>query len=445
MGRGILEVARSVPYRSLASAAIVDAVSTRPGFADVGGGSGYAVNSRDQLYNVTIDVCAVDDPKDGLGPHSDVDVDFCSDSAGSSTGTDRNPDDYRRLAVSLSWNVRNVTATSKQTTVVTNPVGGFGPSVTSLVPTNFTLGAPITSPTFNNASFAATTSSPAADVNWAINGDVQGKASGSGTSWTFNWNLNNTKPDGSKVFPDCTYLVSAQAFDSKGRAGASRAVSVAINRSAPLAARAVEGGRNLNGDRVDVQWLPNDECDVEGYRVYRGTSAGAINTLVCPARGTTPIKQTTCLDETAPAPASGVTLYYRVVGVDKDASNALREGTSTTLAIRDGDNPPTAPANLVACSGGILGCDDVNGDPVPDGSTALTWGPSTDPDSGDGIYFYRIYRDGGAYATGFDFFSPVPEKPLTWVDTDASGGPHEYRVSAVDLAFGESVLSDPVT
>src|SRR3954447_20871466 len=347
MGRGILEVARSVPYRSLASAAIVDAVSTRPGFADVGGGSGYAVNSRDQLYNVTIDVCAVDDPKDGLGPHSDVDVDFCSDSAGSSTGTDRNPGDARRRAVSPSWNVRSVPATSKQTTGVTNPVGGFGPSITSLVPTNFTLGAPITSPTFNNASFAATTSSPAADVNWAINGDVQGKASGSGTSWTFNWNLNKTKPDGSTVFPDCTYLVSAQAFDNKGRAGAPKAVTVVLNRFAPLAPRGVEGGRNLNGARVDIQWLPNDECDVEGYRVYRGTSPGSISTLVCQASSATKAKQPTCPDEPAPAPASRMPLYYKVVGVDKDSSNALREGTGTTRAIAEGNNPPTTPANLV--------------------------------------------------------------------------------------------------
>jgi prepilin-type N-terminal cleavage/methylation domain-containing protein len=444
MGRGILEVARSVSYRNLTGVDVVAAASARPGFADMGGGSGYTVKSRNQLYDVTVDVCAVDDPKDGLGPHTDVDVDFCTDSTGSSSGTDRNPDDYRRVAISLTWDVANVTSTSKQTTIVTNPVGGFGPSITSLTPTNFT--SPITNSALNNARFAATTSSPAADVSWAINGDVQGQASGSGTSWTIDWKIDKTKPDGAAVFPDCTYLVSAQAFDNKGRAGAPKAVTVTLNRFAPLAPRQFEGGRNLNSDRVDLQWLPNDECDVEGYRVYRGTSPGAINTLVCPASGTTPMKKTECLDELAPPPASGVTLYYQVVGVDKDSGGSLREGTrSAALAITEGDNPPSAPSNLVACAGGTPGCDDVNGDPVPDGSTAVTWDPSTDPDSGDAIYFYRIYRGGATYADRRDVFYPVANKPLTWVDNNAAGGPHDYRVSAVDLLFGESALSAPVT
>jgi Tfp pilus assembly protein PilV len=446
MGRGILEVARAVPYRDLTSDAVVAAASARPGFADVGGGSGYAVRSRNQVYNVSISVCAVDDSKDGLGGHSDLGVDFCADSPGDSSGTDRNPDDYRRVAVTLTWTVGKVSGTSTQTTVITNPVGGFGPSITSLTPTNFPAGVAITSSTFNIAKFAATTSSSAAEVNWAINSDVQGKASGGGTSWNFDWNLNQTKPDGAAVFPDCTYLISAQAFDNKGRAGAPKALSVKLNRFPPLAPRGFEGGRNLGGDRVDVQWLPNDECDVEGYRVYRGTSPSSINTLVCPASGSVPIKKTDCLDESAPPPAAGQTLYYQVVGVDKDPSGSLREGTrSPALAVAEGDNPPTTPTNVVACAGGEAGCNDLNGDPVSDGSAAITWDPSTDPDAGDGIYFYRIYRDGSTYADRYDVFYPVANKPLTWVDGNASNGPHTYRVSAVDLRFGESVLSGAVT
>ena len=442
VGRGILEVARSVSYRNLASDTVVGAASSRPAFADAGGGSGYAVKSRNQLYNVDIGVCAVDDPKDGLGSHADVDVDFCVDSGGSSSGTDRNPDDYRRVAISLTWAVGKNTAKSKQTTIVTNPVGGFGPSVVSLTPTNFT--SPITSSAFSTAKLAAMTSAPAAEVNWSINGDVQGKASGSGTSWNFDWRLDKTKPDGTSVFPDCTYLVSAQAFDNKGRAGAPKAITVSVNRFAPLAPRQFEGGRNLNSSRVDLQWLPNDECDIQGYRVYRGTSPSAVDTLVCPSTGTTPIKKTECLDETAPAPSAGVTLYYKVVGVDKDPAGGLREGTATALQIVESDSPPTSPSNLVACAGGAPGCNDLNADPVPDGSVAITWDPSTDADANDGIYFYRIYRDGSTYADRYDVFYPVSGKPLTWVDADASGGPHDYRISAVDLRFGESALSAAV-
>src|SRR5204862_8164119 len=114
--------------------------------------------------------------------------------------------------VTLDATVGKVSGSTKQTTVVTNPVGGFGPSITSLIPTNVSGGGGgggslvLTDSILNVAKFAATTSSPAAEVNWAINGDVQGKASGSGTSWNFGWNLSKTKPDGATVFPDCTYL-----------------------------------------------------------------------------------------------------------------------------------------------------------------------------------------------------------------------------------------------
>ena len=439
VGREILEIARSVSYRDLTPDQIVDAVSSRPGLADSKGAAGYSVESRNIHYDVTITSCSMDDPKDGLGTHDDPPTTFCSDSDAltSGNGTDRNADDYKRVAVVLSWTIGQATYTSKQTTFVTNPVGGFGPSIISLVPSGAT-----TVTSGNNVSFTAKSSSSAAEVNWAINGDVQGKASGSGIDWNFNWNLNKTKPDGTAVFPDCTYVVSAQAFDDKGRAGAPKAVTMKLNRNVPLAPRNFEGGRNLNGDRVDLQWLPNDECDLDGYRVYRGTAPDSINTLVCPSSGTDPIKKTECVDETAPG---GVTLYYEVVGVDRDSSNVLREGTrSDTVTTVETNNPPTVPASLVACAGGTPGCIDINGDPVSDGATAVTWAPSIDPD-GDAIYFYRVYRDGSTYADRYDVLYPVSGKPLTWVDSNASGGPHDYRISAVDSRFGESALSEAVT
>jgi prepilin-type N-terminal cleavage/methylation domain-containing protein len=446
VARSILEVARSVSYRDLDEGSLEDALSQRPGLADAQGMSGYQIESRGQFYDLSITSCSMDDPKDGLGPHDEAAVHFCPDSdalAAGQKGTDRNPDDYKRVSVTLTWKTHAITEKVKETTLISNPVGGLGPSVIDLRPTTPNT-VTITDPSTKTAGYAATTSTPAANLSWAIDGDVQGQASGSGTSWSFNWSI--TRGDGTPVFVDCTYVVSATAFDDKGRAGAPKALTVVLNRFAPFAPRGFAGGRNLNGNRVDVEWLPNDECDVVGYRVYRGTSPSSITQLVCPSDGSQFLTASSCVDQTAPAPAGGQQLYYKVVAVDKDPSNALREGAASVIGpIAEGDNPPTTPANLAACSGGASGCNDADGAPAPDGTTVLSWDPSTDPDANDGILFYRIYRDGATYANRYAVLYPVAGKPLVFIDNKNSGGPHDYRVSAVDKSFGESALSGVVT
>lgn len=464
LGRQVLEIARSVPYRDLTPAAVEAELAARPGLADAKPTSpGYQIVSREFTYDVAITVCSLDDPKDRLGTH-DATVTFCSDSPPLPNGTpadaprDRNPDDFRRVAVALSWHARPAAATgdTRQTTILTNPVGGLGPSVISLEMDS--LLSPITgvSPLLSNtepllANFDVKTDLPAQTVLWSINGAVQGSASGSGTSWSFDWPF---FANGSLTVFDGTYLVRAEAFDDEGRSGTTGLETVVVNRMVPLPPTGVEGGRNLKDNFVDVEWHANPEHDVVGYRVYRSTVVpvpGALGTRVTcagPEAGAQYMTKTACLDQGAPAPVTvlGIpvaSLYYTVVAVDRAPNGDLREGLPTTATqIAEGNTAPTKPTGLTACTGGAPGCNDADGQPAPTGTTVLSWNPSSDA---NGIKFYRVYRGGSTYDKRYDRLYPTAGKPLVFIDSKPEGGPYEYRISAVDERFGESQLSDPVT
>src|SRR5918998_1293839 len=103
----LVEVPRPVPYGDLTTAAVEGALAARPGLADAKPGvDGHQIVSRKFTYDVAISACSLDDPKDRLGAH-EATVTFCSDSDVADGDTpaaqsDRNPDDFRRVAVSLS-------------------------------------------------------------------------------------------------------------------------------------------------------------------------------------------------------------------------------------------------------------------------------------------------------------------------------------------------------
>lgn len=449
VARSVVEVARGVPYRTLTAQSLLDELAKRPSLADSGGGSDYTISSRGFDYDATVTVCSIDDPKDNLGSHDNT-VSFCPDSDGGSAGggpQDRNPDDYKRVTVQLEWRTAGVTSRVKQTSIVMNPVGGLGPSVTDLTMTQpSSSGTPVQIKAGSTARFSAKTSTAAAGVNWSVDGDMQGSASGNLVDWTFEWQLDN--PDGTPRFYDNTYVVQATGVDDKGRSGAPKALTIVVNRRKPFAPASFEGGRNGNGNRVDLQWHASLEGDVLGYRVYRSGSSTSLGSRVtCFGQASANYHgETSCLDESAPAPGSPV--YYRVVAVDKDPdTGALREGDwSPPLLMVEDNRPPTEPTELVACTGGQPDCNGPDGQPAPEGTTVISWKPSTDPDTGDSVYFYRIYRDGSGYDSRHDIFYPAEGAGLAYVDSDSTNAAqHEYRVTAVDRRFGESPLSGAVT
>lgn len=444
VARSVVEVGRAVPYKGLTDTALIAALATRPGLNDVTAAPAYTIASRGFNYDVSLQVCSMDDPRDNLGPH-DGTIDFCPDSDVGAGGAnaDRNPDDYKRIAVTLSWTRQGSTETVKQTSLVSNPVGGLGPTVIRLdAPAISGTLKTVTSP--GTVTFEADTSTDAAELDWSVDGANQGKADRIGSSlrrFTFDWDIEGGS--GGRYYSDCTYVIQAEALDDKGRAGSPKALTVVLNRALANAPVQFEGGRNGSGDRVDLSWRRNLECDVLGYRVYRSTAPGGPWVQVdCAGQVGPYVRSPSCLDEGAPGTDP---LYYYVAGVDTaPGTGALRDGPPSYLTVVSGNQVPSAPTNVSACLGGLPGCTEPDGTPASDGSTVLRWTGSTDPDAGDSILFYRIYRDGSTYAHRYGTFFPDATGALAWTDPDTPSGQHTYRLTAVDTQFGESSLSAPV-
>lgn len=430
LARELIELTRAIPYDRLTADQIAAELQARPGLADASPEAGWTLERRGFTYTVSLAACAVDDARDGLGLHG-ASVPWCPQSA--ETGDlDRNPDDYRRVTVTLTWQASGKSETARQTTLVINPAGGLGPSVRTLTPVP-PAGEEITDPSLGSATFELTTSATPATVEWYVNGAPQGRADGSGNEWSFTWPLGNVL--------DGTYLVQARAFNEDGRSGVARVLTVVLNRHAPLAPSGVGAGRNGRGTDVDIEWNANGEGDVVGYRVYRTDALGTPLERACPpASGSASFLQgrLSCVDEGAP-PGE---LHYAVVALDRDPDGNLREGEPTTVPIAEGNTPPAAPTGLRICAGGTDGCVDATGAPAPPGTTVLSWDPATDPD-GDAVAFYRIYRDGTGYEARYDRLY-ASASALVWIDDDPGGAEHEYRVTAVDERFGESAPSEAV-
>ena len=199
VARSVIEVSRSVRYRDLTTDELVAALGTRPGLADASATPGYTIRQRGTSYRMTLAVCSLDDPKDELGTMPSV-VEICPDSDRLPVGQpsrDRNPDDYKRVRVTLTWTARGAEASVTQTSSIINPVGGLGPSVAGLAmtfPTSTSNDQVRIESDVDHASFAATTSSEAAEVDWSVGGDAQGQADGGPTGWTFDWHCD--RPDG---------------------------------------------------------------------------------------------------------------------------------------------------------------------------------------------------------------------------------------------------------
>jgi hypothetical protein len=335
-------------------------------------------------------VTAVDDPSDGTGDQ------------------DKNPDDYKRVSVDLTWEVKHGSHRVHQVAVINHPGSAGGPAVKNLTITP-PASAKITTE-LGSAGFAATTSTSAASVAFSVDGVTAATATGAGTSWNFSWPIAG--------LTDGTHLVTAQAFDRQGLSGATRSVTVTLNRFLPRAPVGLAGGRN--GSVVELEWLPNTERDIVGYRAYRIAPGGA--QLVCPLS-----RNVSCED---PSPPAG-TLQYYVAAADLSPDGDYRDGDpSAAITVLTSSMPPYPPWHLTA-------------EQTADG-TKLTWNPS-DPadDTHDAVAFYRIYRDGTSFADRYDRTGTAAE--LSLIDGRTDGQPHEYWVTAVNSQLAESDPIGPVT
>jgi type II secretory pathway pseudopilin PulG len=455
--REVIEAARSIPYDQLTQNALVGRIQATTGLTDSSMTStGWTYRRRNVNYSVAVGTCAVDDPTDGTGPHEssgycltgtgsttpaqcatylgktgsiagtgtvagdcgidtnfDGSVDGLSDTSGGSctncSGADTNPNDYKRIVVLVRWNRGLGSRYALQSTTVPNPGLAAAPAITALTPPSMSV-----LPGDRILTFSLTLNSTPAAVAWYVDGTGQGQATGSGTNWTFQWDLgavsSGSAPNTGEIL-DGTYSVSAKGVDKYGQAGTAKASTVIINRRVPYPPTNPDAGRNDGNAYVD--WGANAERDVAGYRVYRVQSGG--DQRVCDM-----VHITRCRENGMP---SGAQQYY-VVAVDRDSAGNLRDGNpSTVVTVPATDTPPSPPPTIAAAKSGT--------------NTVLSWTAASDPDAGDSVQFYRIYRDGTDWVDSY-YGRTASGSNLSYTDTVTDGDVHTYYVVAVDQSYTES-------
>lgn len=425
LGRELTEFARTTDYDLLQPTQIVTALRKHPTITGTLAGSDWKIERRGVTYTVAVDVCTFDDPKDGLAATAPDNA--CPKPAPvAGAPAEVNPDDFRRVTYTLTWNVRSRGGTLSQSTLVVNPAGGLGPRITTFT-------EPTTQITGNSISWGSSQplkleSTPATTLRWTADDGVSlGDAGGGPTAWGFDWDFGPEFGSPAPWVRDGTYTIQAQASDSRGVPGEGKIITVHVNRHAPNPVTGLVGGYNASRDVVDMRWERYDERDLQGYRVTRVLD----NKVICPLQDAL-----SCTDEDPPLLGS----LYKVEAFDcfdlKATTCSPRDGadafTNTITLI--GGTPPDAPMDLTAS--------------VVDGKPTLTWTPPTNVPDGP-IRFYRIYRDSGT-AVGDRYDETVTSDP-NYVDPDpGTTTSHKYWVTAVDRNFNESppsapVLSPPIT
>ncbi|MDQ3934779.1 MAG: hypothetical protein M3340_09145 [Actinomycetota bacterium] len=405
--RDIIETAQGVQY-SLLTEATVETTLQSGGFPDADASSEvWEIERNGITFTLAVTACIVDDPSDGSAAHASG-AGFCSDSP-SGTGDD-NGDDYRRVTL-VATPPPDLGNPMTQTTIVgsnriTNP-GGTGPGGGTAT-SNEVKEVKITSPTLYSGQVApcanhtsctfpsvttstvspksvtirATTAYTAQRVVFTVDGQAMHTGTGPATTFDWTWNL----PDGQ---PDGNYVIAAQIYNADGTDAISSPVPlvVTINRYIPdhNAFAPTAAGRNpLWSNLPEIETYPTStttarvDRDITGFlatRLINGVSNGTACQTYSPAvRG--------CQDTSNPACCSNA-LTYQITptGANPDGSQQVGGATAASPNVNVTNTRPTAPDFVTVTRSGTR--------------VTISWtNPvgSGDPDAGDCIDFYRIYR-----------------------------------------------------
>lgn len=478
--REIVEAARSISYAELTPESIVARIQRMDGLGDDNGSTeDWKIRRRGITYSVTLGTCSVDDAADGTGAQdaarfcttgpgkataatcrtllgtegsvagtgasdtaaADCGIDSNRDGtvdglvaggscgAGCGSGTDSNPDDYKRIVSLVRWDRGSGARYALQAATLPNPGLSASPGVATITPERTN----VLEAGIETLNIGVTTTRPAATVGISIDGSPLGSAAVVGSDpkvWNYPWRLGAlaspiataTDPADGEVL-DGTYVVSARALDAYGSAGTTRAATVTINRRIPYPVKRFRAGRRGgNSGDIDFEWVLNRERDIVGYRVFRDVPNTDVDEQACALT-----RRTACFLANPPEQNS----EYYAVAYDRNSAGGEQVGSrSPNFLVTKTNTVPAAVTALEALS-------------VSGGNTKLNWAASAgDPDAGDSVDHYRIYRDGVAYANRYDRTSTGAV--LEYLDTDAGGTPHDYWVAAVDQSLGESTLFGPV-
>ena len=465
LARAATENNRTLKYAQLTPASVASRVAPLLPGATLSG-STVTVTRQKVTYTLSFGACSMDDPADGTGSHSGTPSgggSWCSGISNSGSPTDPDGDDYKRVTVTVTppaaYSAQKVVQTALiRSTGKAAPVVDCVTADGSCPGVDKSYGAGTSSITFNVTTAAAVNS-----IRWQVNGVVPPAAqlgaandpySPSGTSSQFTWILSGV--------PDGTYQVSAMAVDANGFTGAPKTVQITLNRTEATPPSAFQAGWDERSAGVDTFWNSSVDQDILYYRVYRkfGTNSPALVCQTDPASLTNLITVNSCFDGAAPAPPSPPATcqnppqsyttadVYWVVGVDTNPTTGQpRESTVKSAQIDANlcDKPPKAPTGLAATLAG--------------GKVTLTWSaPSApvDPDSGDTIDAWRIYRWSSAlagvqYPTYRREFVDATNSSGAFVTTfvdqapDPGGQTQKYCITSVDTRLSESACSNTVT
>jgi type II secretory pathway pseudopilin PulG len=414
LARRLIEQARTLDYEDLTGLRVPPLLQAS---GELGSGSPWTFEARGVTYTITSSSCTYDDPTDGLASPPPDGV--CLPQPAGSPG-DSNGDDFRRTTFSVAWlkaGASGSPATVTQTMLEANPSGGLGPRIVSFTPVTQTITTSVSSVSVD------WTTTPAESLRWTVDDGASAGSSSGLTSFRSTWDIGSTGSGSSSEILDGSYQISAQPFDDRGIAGEVKRADVVLNRRRPYAPTSFAGGQDTRLGLVDLQWSPNRERDILGYRVVRVGLFADVQVCPDPSVGAMLAPAATSCADTAP-PAALAT--YRLVAIDRAVNNLPRDGDIATLVTLLPSLRPAAPGTLAVAT--------VNGAP------RLSW---TAPASGS-VSFYRIYRDGTdvGYADRYDRTSGAE---TTYVDTDAAPGPHRYWITAVNGSFNESTPIGPVT
>ena len=70
LARQLIEDVNNIPFRELTQTGIAADLQSNQGLESAPGSGSYTINRRGFSYAITVTVCSLDDPRDGLGSHS---------------------------------------------------------------------------------------------------------------------------------------------------------------------------------------------------------------------------------------------------------------------------------------------------------------------------------------------------------------------------------------
>jgi prepilin-type N-terminal cleavage/methylation domain-containing protein len=486
--RDLLETSQGLAYSTVTPATIVSTLQSK-GFADDSATTtGWQINRNGVTFTVTTaSVCSVDDSSDGSGVHA-AGTSFCSDSpAGTADGQ---PDDYKRVTFTVTPPAGTGPAVTETTIVGQNRAsgsgggGGGGSGSGQLSVTNLQIdtssgkttlyngqvapclamnkcvfpSATSSTVTPKNVWFIATTGSQAQKVKFAVNGKVMATVSGPGTSFSWNWTpIPDNQPDG-------VYTVTAQVFDTAGTTALSdpKPLSVTLNRYRPdwNAYTAASAGRNplwgtpivatcpnatLTTCKPEIELYPSSSAtarvdrDVTGFEFWRYIGKNGSGVQFCVTTG---VAARWCQDTSNPT-NSGV-IQYAVAADAKnpDGTSQWSDITGKSVDINLSNGAPNPPTGLSVSRSGT--------------TVTLSWtnpSASGDPNSGDCVDFYRVYRKNAGDASAWTVNDRVDRTPfgnavspcgaagevsnsITLFEADANA--KQYKVTSVDTHLAES-------